>query len=353
MKNHIENQPYFYIFVLVVIGLGLSILWPVKDLLLLSWVVVTLFLPIYQFLLKKLKFPKMLATLSAMLTVIFTILVPLSILVNVSISQFQVFYRDINDFLNGGTSAYDMVVNMFDSVNAVLARIPYFEYRLSVENMKMLIQQNIAPVANYVLSYSVDVGVSFAKSFPLVIIFLYLIWYGFPEHDRFVKFLKNISPLSDKLDDLYLSRITAMIVGIAKGTLVIAFIQGCIAGLSLLITGVPYVFFWTMVMIFFSIIPLGAGFVTIPVALIMLVTGNVWQATFILIIQFLIISNVDNVLKPMLVPKEAEVHPVLLLLSIIGGIQVFGVWGFIYGPLIMVIFLTTVEVYQKYYKLSV
>jgi predicted PurR-regulated permease PerM len=268
------------------------------------------------------------------------------------VSQFQVFYRDINEFLQGGSSAYDMFVQLFDSINSVLARIPYFEYRLSVDNMKVIIQQNIAPVANFVLGYSVDIGVSFAKSIPLIIVFLYLLWYGFPEHDRFITFIKKVSPLSDKLDNLYLSRVTAMIVGIAKGTVVIAIIQGIIAGLSLLIGGVPYVFFWTMVMIFFSIIPLGAGLITIPAALVMLATGNVWQSIFIFFVQFVVTSNIDNVLKPMLIPKEAEVHPVLILLSIIGGIQVFGVWGFIYGPLVMVIFLTTVEVYQKYYKIA-
>jgi predicted PurR-regulated permease PerM len=139
-------------------------------------------------------------------------------------------------------------------------------------------------------------------------------------------------------------------VGIAKGTFTIALVQGTVAGLSFLITGIPYTFFWTVVMIFISIVPLGTSFITVPVAAIMLATGNVWQAVFLMVIQYGVTSNLDNILRPMLIPKEAEVHPALLLLSFIGGIQVFGTWGFIYGPLIMVFLLTTVEVYQRYYK---
>jgi len=345
-----QNKTYFYAFLLVVLALGLVVLWPMRDVLLLGWVITTLFRPVYLFFKEKLKAPLWVATLVSVLAVFFTVLIPLSIFVNISVSQFQVFYRDIAAFSQGGTGVYDVVVSSFGRINAILERIPYVEYRLSVESMQLLIQQNLSPIANFLLSSSVNVGVSFAQSFPLLIVFVYLIWYGFPEYDRFIHFAKRLSPLSESLDNLYLERITAMVRGIAKGTLTIAVIQAGIAAISLWIAGVPYVFFWFLVMVVLSVLPLGATLVTFPTVAVLFMLGHYWQAIVVLLVQLLITSTIDNILRPYLVPKEAEIHPVLLLLSFIGGIQVFGAWGFIYGPLIMVVMITTFEVYQKYYK---
>jgi len=345
-----QNKTYFFVFLIVVLILGLIVLWPMRDILLLSLVITTLFRPVYEFFVKRLKMPKFLATLLSVLAVLFTVLIPLSIFVNISIAQFQIFYRDITAFSQGGSGVYDVVVSSFDRINLLLAKIPYIDYRLSVENMQALLQQNLAPLANFLLSSSVNVGVSFAQSLPMLIVFVYLIWYGFPEYDRFIHFAKRLSPLSESLDNLYLERITAMIKGIAKGTFTIALVQGGIAAISLWVAGVPYVFFWFVVLVILSVLPLGASLITVPAAAVLFLLGNFWPAIFILIVQFVITSTIDNIMRPYLIPKEAELHPVLLLLSFIGGIQVFGAWGFIYGPLIMVVMITTFEVYQKYYK---
>ncbi|PJA13278.1 hypothetical protein COX64_03560 [Candidatus Dojkabacteria bacterium CG_4_10_14_0_2_um_filter_Dojkabacteria_WS6_41_15] len=350
MVEEKQNKTYFYIFLAVVFLLGVVVLWPLRDTILLSMVIATLFKPFHDYLVKKAKFPKILATIVSVLAVLFTVLVPLSFFVNLSVSQFKVFYQDLNAFLQGGTGVYDVVVTSFDKINLLISRIPYVEFRLSVDSVRLLIEQNLNPIANFLLSKSFGVGASFAKSFPIVIVFVYLIWYCFLEYDRMILFAKRLSPLSEHLDNLYIERLTAMIKGIAKGTISIAVVQASIAALSLWIAGVPYVFFWFMVLVILSVLPLGAAFITVPAAAVLFMLGNYWQAIFLLIVQFLFTSTIDNILRPYLVPKEAEIHPALLLVSFIGGIQVFGAWGFLYGPLIMVVLMTTFEVYQKHYK---
>lgn len=352
MVEKTQNKGYFYVLLVLVLCMGLVVLWPMRDIILLAWVITTLFRPVYEFLLHKAKFPKIAATLTSVLAVLFTLLVPISVFINLSLAQFKIFYNDLNAFLQGGTSVYDVIVGIFDKINVLLTRIPYLDYKVSIEGVQTLIQQNLAPVANYLLNSSLDAGVSFAKSFPMIVVFMYLLWFGFPEYERIVHFLKRLSPLPEKLDDLYLNRVTAMIRGIARGTFMIAFIQGTIATFSLWIAGVPYIFFWFLTTIIFSVLPLGASFVTVPAAAILFMVGNYWQAVFILVVQFLFTSIVDNILRPYLIQKDVEIHPALLLLSFIGGIQVFGIWGFIYGPLIMVVLMTTLEVYQKHYKVK-
>ncbi len=346
----VENKFYFYAFLFVTFVLGALVLWPVKDLVMIAWVVVTLFRPIYVFFEKKLPKARWLATLIAVISVLFTVLVPLSIFVNMTVSQFSIFYQDINKFLAGGTSVYDVTVSLFEQINAIFAKIPYFEYRLTIDSVKIAVQENIAPVANTALDLSVNIGVGLAQGFPLVIVLLYVLWYGFPDYDRMLHFVKRLSPLPARLDALYMARIVAMLKGIVSGTFTIAAIQAIVAAISLWIIGVPYVLFWAALMFFFSIVPLGTSFVTVPMAIVNLLIGNVWQAIFIFAVQFGVTSNIDNILRPMLVPKEADIHPVLLLLSFIGGIQVFGAMGLLYGPLIMVIMITSFEVFQQYFK---
>lgn len=341
---------YFWGILLVAFSLGAIVLWPVKDVILLTWVVVTLFRPMHQFFVRQLKLGKMFGTLLTVTVIILSVILPIFWVFNITVSQFQVFYADISKFLQGGSQSYDLTVVAIDKINSILERIPLLDYRMSVDNIKILVQQNITPIANATLSWSLDIGVALAQSLPMIIIFIFLLGYVFPEYDRLIGFVKSMSPLTEDLDDLYLSRFAGMIKGIAKGILVIAVIQGAIAALSLWVAGVPYPFFWMIVLFFSAIIPPGTMLITVPASIILLALGNVWQAVFVAIIQFGLTSNIDNVLRPMLVPKEVDVHPALMLLSAIGGIQVFGVWGFIYGPLVMVIMITTFEIYQKHYK---
>lgn len=346
----IKHKPYFYAFLLATFILGAIVLWPVRDLVLMSLIVVTLFRPVYLFFRNKLHLWVWAADLLAVLTVLFTVLFPLSILFNMTIGQFEVFYHDINAFLTGGTSVYQVVVVFFERINAILEQIPYFEYRLTIDNLKLAVQQNLAPVANHLLAFSVNIGLIFVEKLPLLVMFIFVLWYGFPEYESFLGFVRKLSPLPADLDDLYLSRITATIRGIVNGTFIIAAAQAIIAGISLWLVGVPYVLFWTVIMFFMSIVPLGSSFVVVPIAIIFCLLGGYWQAAVLIAVQFGVTSNIDNILRPMLVPKEARLHPVLLLLSFIGGIQIFGVWGFLYGPLIMVVMITSFQVLQKYYK---
>lgn len=350
LRTRKPNRLYFYLFLAVVTAVFAYVLWPLKDLILMAYILVTLFMPVYRYFERTVKLPKAVATTVALLVVTFTILIPVAIIINLTLSQIKVFYSDINAFLSGGTSMYSLTVGLFNKINDFLARIPFVEYRLSIDGLKLAIQQNLAPVLNSVLGWSVNFSVSFFEGIPLFIVFLFLLWYGFPDYERVLGFLRRMSPLPGEVDDMYINRINATIRGLVKGTFTIAVVQGAIAGLSFFIAGVPYPLFWTLIMIFVSIVPVGSWIVSIPAGVIMILLGNYWQGIFILLVHTLITSNIDNVLRPMLITKEAAIHPALFLVSIFGGIKIFGPLGFVYGPLIVVVMMTTYEVYQKYYK---
>jgi predicted PurR-regulated permease PerM len=343
------NKTYFYIFFAATAVLALWLLRPYMDLLLLSFIVVNLFHPVFKFFEEKLKVNKGLSTLFTLLIIGSCVIIPAIFLLNITAGQVAILYKDINAFISGGNIP-EALNSVIERANELLAQVPYNSYRISVAELQSLAAESVRPVTGYLLNNTLNFGGKLIAIIPMVVVFAFVLWSAFADYKSILALLKKLSPFSDELDELYFKRITATTNAMVKGSFTIALIQGTFGGIILWILGVPYVFFLTVLMIFFSIVPLGAGFVTFPVAFMLLVTGHVWQAIFLFFIQVVVISNVDNVLRPMLVPKEAEMHPILLLLSILGGVQIFGFLGIIYGPLIMSIFITTLEVYLRYYR---
>ena len=104
-------------------------------------------------------------------------------------------------------------------------------------------------------------------------------------------------------------------------------------------------------MVILAVLPIiGTAFVTIPIGLFLLASGDIVGGSIILLGQIIVMSNVDNILRAELASRETPLHPALLLLSLIGGLQNFGFLGFIYGPVLMILFMTSMEIYLKHYK---
>ena len=82
----------------------------------------------------------------------------------------------------------------------------------------------------------------------------------------------------------------------------------------------------------------------------LILTGNVWQGIVIIVFTFAAIGTIDNLMRIKLVPKDAKLHPMILILTLFGGISVYGPLGFLYGPLLGIVLVTTLEVYLEFYR---
>ena len=135
-----------------------------------------------------------------------------------------------------------------------------------------------------------------------------------------------------------------------KFTFVIGGIQGLLGGLIFYITGIDRALIWGVLMMAFSIVPaVGSSIIWLPAAIIMLVLGHIWQGVTILVFCAVVISSVDNLLRPALMGRDVQMHPLLIFLSTLGGIVVFGFSGFILGPVIASLFLATWELFLELY----
>jgi len=141
-----------------------------------------------------------------------------------------------------------------------------------------------------------------------------------------------------------------MIRSMFVGIFVLSFIQGLAMGVFYVLAGIPYAALWTVLSIAFAVLPLvGISFIVIPMAIILLVNGDYAAAIIVLAGFYGLVTWIDNLLRPKLVPKGAYLHPMLLLLSVFGGLVVAGLMGVVYGPVIMILFVTTIEVYRHHF----
>jgi predicted PurR-regulated permease PerM len=180
---------------------------------------------------------------------------------------------------------------------------------------------------------------------------LFIIFYLFMDGEQIVKKFRQLLPLRTTYQDMIITRFLLVSRATVKGTLVIAFIQGSLGAIILLIFGVETWLLWGVVMIVLALIPMmGAWLVLIPAGLIQMATGHMWQGIVILALSFGVVSTIDNILRPRLVGGNARMHDLLIFFSTIGGIAMFGPVGVITGPVIMALFVSITEIYTKELK---
>jgi predicted PurR-regulated permease PerM len=163
--------------------------------------------------------------------------------------------------------------------------------------------------------------------------------------------IRTLNPLGEEVSDLYMAKIAAMVRATVRGQFIIAAFQGIAGAVSIYIAGLHEGFFmFAIFLTALSFIPLGSGIVTIPLGIGMALTGNVIGGIFVVAFHVIVITNIDNAMRPFLVPKQAYLNPSLMLLSVFAGLGMFGFWGIILGPVIMIIIVTTISVYLAVFK---
>ncbi|NOR88933.1 MAG: AI-2E family transporter, partial [Anaerolineales bacterium] len=199
-----------------------------------------------------------------------------------------------------------------------------------------------------------EVILSLAQSIPrfftnaivvLVLMFVMLPLYKSPGKDA----VADIAPFPPEITQLFMDKSDMMITAMFKGTFVIAIVSGLAMGIVFWIAGVPYVTLLSIISAFLSLIPMvGISLIAWPVGILLILAGNVWQGIFVIAAFMLVVANIDNVLRPMLIPKGAHLNTALVILSVLGGLSLMGFIGVIYGPVIMILLVTSIEVYTKY-----
>jgi len=182
-------------------------------------------------------------------------------------------------------------------------------------------------------------------------IMLYAMFFFLIRGRRDLDTILQYLPLREAEQNLMLQRFVSVARATIKGTLLIGMVQGTLGGLIFAVLGIPGAVLWGLMMIVLSVVPMvGGAVVWVPAAIILAIQGAWIKAVVLVAFCSLVIGSIDNLLRPRLVGHDTEMSDLLILVSTLGGIGVFGPIGFIVGPIIAALFVTIWAIFGKAYR---
>ncbi len=170
--------------------------------------------------------------------------------------------------------------------------------------------------------------------------------YLFKDGSKMKKAIVIFSPLRDIHDEAIISKLALAVKSVIGGNVVVAIVQGILTAVGFMMFGVPNAGLWGSVAAIASLVPtVGTSLVVVPAVLYLFFSGNILFAVGLAIWGFTAVGLIDNYLGPKLASRGMKIHPLLVLLSVLGGIALFGPLGFILGPLILSLFGALTEIY--------
>jgi predicted PurR-regulated permease PerM len=322
--------------------LAVLIIIPFFAPLALAAVATVIIYPLYSFFLRKVRGRQNLAVFITMLLVIVCIVVPLFFLGVRVFHESQGLYSSLSQ--GDGLVYLDATIGRVQNVvGSYLPNTGTTPFTLS-ENIDAYTKQGLS----LIISHLGDLFSSITSLLVGFFIFLIALYYLLRDGAKLKQIIIKLSPLADTDDEAVFKRLEIAVNSVIKGTLTVAIIQGVLATIGFLIFGVPNAILWGTVTVLSALIPaVGTSLVLIPGIIYLFLFGSTFQAVGLLIWSVLAVGIVDNIVGPKLVGKGAALHPLLVMLSVLGGIAFFGPIGIFLGPLVVSLFLAFVSIYSK------
>jgi len=185
----------------------------------------------------------------------------------------------------------------------------------------------------------------------LFFLFLYTMFFFIRDGKQLLAHFLSYLPLRQTDQNRLLDKFISVTRATIKGTMVVGAVQGSLAGLALHVAGIDSALFWGTIMSLFSILPvLGSALVWVPAVIYLAATGQYPQAIGVLLFCSIVVGQIDNILRPMLIGRDTQMPELLIFFGTLGGISLFGVFGFILGPIVAALFMTIWEMYGETFK---
>ncbi len=333
---------------IIALGFGAYFLRNYLELIALAGVLAYLFTPLYRRFGRKMGSGGA-ATLT-LLSAIAIVIVPLGGILAVAGVQIAQMVSSVSTWVKK-TDMGALGQQVLDAVNDALGKLPFIHVELTSDK----IQSAIGTVASHFGQWALNMASGSVGGLVSVItgsiIFLYVFIGLLTGGGKIIGMIRDLSPLDPEITAVYFSKMGAMVKASVGGQFIIAAAQGLAASISIYIGGIHQGFFMFLIFLtVLSVIPLGAGVVTIPLGIGMALSGNIPGGIFVVLFHLLITTNIDNILRPMLVPKTAYLPPSLMLLAVFAGLAMFGFAGIVFGPLVMIVIVTTINLYRAVVK---
>lgn len=337
-----QNKKIRWWLLLLVTTIALYLCWlmvkPFAAVLAWATVLVIVFYPVHQRLVRKTKRPALSALLSCVL-VILTILIPVAL----------VTFAVLRELSGAANSLQTSLAALLDP-NSPLTGPPlrWLSGFVDVEQLSSgqvveWLKGKSGAIAGQTLGFLGGALGVVVQMFFVV----FTMYYLFRDGDRIFGVIRDALPLERKQAEDILERTRDVVGASVYGLFSIAIIQGTLGGLAFWVLGLPSAIVWGVAMVFLSMIPmLGAFLVWVPAAIYLFATGHYLKGIFLVLWGTLVIGMIDNFLRPKLVGGRTKLHELLIFFAVLGGLQVFGVLGIVLGPVVLAITLALVDVFR-------
>jgi predicted PurR-regulated permease PerM len=347
-----NRKGIFITFFIALLVLSFFIIKPFISAILVSLVLAYIFYPVYKLVNKKIK-NKNVAAFTTTIIVIFLIVVPSFFILN-TISREAIFLYSASkdkmltgDFLEG--------VCMEEGKDFSCKITNFFRRVFSHPQ----IQQYLGTTIKEAVSFLVEKIRDFLFSIPARIlnffVMMFVVFFLFRDGKKFVEKVEDLLPLKKAHKKQVFVKFNDTAFAVIYGSLIVAIIQGSLGGIGFFAVGIKNPLIWAVIMMFFALVPfVGTVVVWLPAALILIFNGYVQSDTLVivkgiglLVYGTFVISFIDNLIKPKIIGDRAKVHPVLVLLGVLGGLHFFGFIGIIVGPLVLALLVTFIKIYEE------
>lgn len=333
------QDTYFLGILLIVLVLSIAIFWPFLTVIALSIMMALVLNPVYEKIMHGVGGSKTTAAILTVLFLLIVVILPLTFVVGQIFQEAQSIYTHLSS--SGAVSIDELSQSIQNRVNKI------------APGFNLNIREYAAAASEWVVSRLGDFFSSTIDFVLKLVLALVALFYFLRDGDTFRDHIAALSPLPQGEDETIVKSLKTSVNSVIVGSLVIAIIQGLLAGIGFALFGVPNPSLWGTVAAICSLVPgVGTAIVWIPATIYLFITGDTYLWIGQLLWSALLVGTIDNFLSPILLEKGIKIHPLLILFSILGGLQFFGPEGFLLGPLVLSLLFALVRVYQHHGKSS-
>lgn len=340
MKNEIINKSVLLLVVFFISALFLSMIKFFLMAIFLGGLFSALAHPLYCCFERWFGGRRSLASAATILLLILFLMLPLVGLMGIVTSQAIKVGRSVTPWVQAQISEPDI---FFTSMKS----LPYYDQIIPYR--ALIIQkagEMVAGGSSFLINSLSSATLGTMNFLFTIFVILYTMFFFLMDGDKLINKILYYLPLKNSEEQQIMMRFTSVARATIKGTVIIGVLQGSLAGIAFAVAGIPSPVFWALIMVLLSILPgIGTALVWIPAAIILGIAGHLGSAIGLTVFCGVVVGSLDNILRPMLVGKDTQMHELLIFFSTIGGIMMFGVIGFIIGPIIAALFVTVWDIY--------
>lgn len=345
MDDKLEQRSFYLLLGLVTL-LFLWLLKPFFSAVLWACIIALLFYPLHRRLLARWEGRPNLVALVSLTACVLIGVVPVLLVIGAFVQEGVNLYQRLESGELDPGAWIDRIRQGFPMIQSALDRLG-----IDLTNLKEQFANAAVTSSRFIAENAMQLGQGTLQFFISLTLMVYLAFFMLRDGPQLISKLVHALPLGDERERRLFDKLAEVTRATVKGNLVVAAVQGTLGGLIFWALGIPGAFLWGVVMTLLSLIPVvGAGLIWLPVAIYLFATGEWVKGLILFGFGAAVIGLADNILRPILVGRDTKLPDYIVLLSTLGGFALFGINGFVIGPLVAAMFMTFWDIFASEFK---